>query len=29
MLKWIKEIGPECVGGLVTDNAVAVRLGQD
>ncbi len=29
MVKWIGEIGPERVGGLVTDNAANIRLGRE
>ena len=29
MVKWIGEIGPERVIGLVTDNAANIRLGRE
>ncbi|BDA51639.1 hypothetical protein COCOBI_19-1950 [Coccomyxa sp. Obi] len=28
MMKWIDLIGPECVGGLVTDNAANIKRGR-
>ena len=29
MLEWITEIGPERVGGLITDNAANIKLGRE
>jgi hypothetical protein len=29
MLKWISEIGPERVGGLITDNAANIKKGRE
>jgi hypothetical protein len=29
MLKWISEIGPERVGGLIADNAANIKKGRE